>query len=674
MANNFNNVGNEKKIKHLIQLSSKKEYKEMLPDIDEINNQQKKISRSNLDLVHINLKKTLSQENNQINNFNNKKKSTFLINSFNNESKYIKEKNSSHSNDNKYKEEENNTNNSDSNKNQTKIIRSIGKKVKNFLKQFERENISLTDNFQIFKNKVLEVHNKFKIFSNNLDNYNNNSLKTKNIHFINFNEIYIFERKIIEFLERQSLLYNKIIIALESIFSEDNFINFDYLRDLYMELEKDSFNFIKHKNIKDEPFDINYKNFKTEGRYSNDKYNLNTSSIQNEDLEIKKKSEKKNLHRLFLPALKERNTIIDSNNNLNSDTFRNTNHTRTLKSTNERIKQFELFRPGRNSITSTINKSINNMPIINTKLIDKYCETNKSIKIINIEKEIEALPKHIKTERHETKFHSMINKDKIKDLLKSKKLVAPINLKQGKITMKNLLDKNDEVSQEISNVNDYILNYSSIKRYTSDKGNSRFKIKLDKNFGKNNKSNLNKEKNDSQTIENGEKKLILKKTENDTYYNSDKEIKIEKNSSKTQDNIINEYKENGNNIFSSEINSIEENNDRDKKNDKNERKTTSERSKSKFSSEKSDSGSEIIKRFVSEDESFEKKDPLDDIEFLKKLREKKEKENSKRFEHLLSDDDDNEKDIKKNEEKRKSISISKRGSKFNTVNKFDFLY
>ena len=112
MANNFNHVGNEKKIKHLIQLNSKKEYKEMFPDIDEINNQPKKISRSNLDLVHINLKKILSEENNQINISNDKKKSIFLISSVSNESKYInKEKNISHSNDYKYKEEENNTNN-----------------------------------------------------------------------------------------------------------------------------------------------------------------------------------------------------------------------------------------------------------------------------------------------------------------------------------------------------------------------------------------------------------------------------------------------------------------------------------------------------------------------------------------------------------------------------------
>ena len=670
MANNFNKVGNEKKLKHLIQLCSKKEYKEMFPDIDEINNHSKKISRSNLDLVHINLKKILSQEKYQIDNSNsnNKKKSLFLINSANNESKYIiKEKNSSYSIDNKYKEEENNINNS--NNIQTKIIRPIGKKVKNFLKQFERENISLTDNFQIFKKKVLEVHNKFKIFANNLDNYNNYSLKTKNIHFINFNEIYIFERKIIEFLEKQSLLYNKIIIALESIFSEDNLINFDCLRDIYMEMEKDSFNFIKYKNIKDELFDINFKKIKTEGRYSNNKYNINTSSIQNEDLEIKKKSEKKNLHRLFLPALKETNTFIDSNNNLNSDTFRNASHTKTLKTTNERNKQFGIFSSARNSIASIIKKNINNIPAINTNLIDKYCETNKSIKIINIEKEIEALPKQIKTERHETKFHSMINKNKIKDLLKSKKIIAPIDLKQGKITMKNMLSKNDEISQEISNVNDYIMNYSSIKRYLSDKGNNKIKIKLDKNIQKNNETNANKKINYSHTIETEEKKLIFKKSEKDFYNHSDKD----KNSSNIQDNIINESKENDNNIFISENNSIEENIDRNNKNDKNERNTISERSRSKFSSEKSDSGSEIIKKIVSENESFEKKDPLDDIEYLKKLRQEKEKENLKRFEHLLSDDDDNKEDTIKNEEikeKRKSISTNKR----NSVNKFDFLY
>ena len=117
-----------------------------------------------------------------------------------------------------------------------------------------------------------------------------------------------------------------------------------------------------------------------EDRYSNDKYNLNISFVQNEDLEIKKKSEKKNLHRLFLPALKEKNAIIDSNNNLNSDTFRNTNHTRTLKSTNERIKQFELFKPARNSIAITNKKSINNMPIINTKSIDLFVSQYLSMK------------------------------------------------------------------------------------------------------------------------------------------------------------------------------------------------------------------------------------------------------------------------------------------------------
>ena len=680
MANNLNNEGNEKKLKHLVELSSKKEFKEMIPDNDEIKNEQKKISRSNCDLIHINLKKTLSQEKYQISNSNNKKKSLFLINNAKNESKYIiKDKNSSHSTDTKNKEEDNNKNNSDSYKDLTKIIRPIGKKVKYFLKQFEREHISLTDNFHSFKNKVLEVHNKFKIFSHNLDISNNNTLKTKNIHFINFNEIYIFERKIIEFLEKQSVLYNKLITALESVFSKDTKINFEYLRDLYMEMGKDSFILIKHKNIKDEPLERKIKKIKTEDRYLNNNFNLNISSIQNDDLEIKKNSEKKNFHGLFLPPLKERNTIIDSNNNLNSDTFRNTAHTRTLKSTNERNKQFELFKPARNYVIDKLKKNINNIPIINTKSIDKYCETNKSIKIMKIEKEIEDYPNQLKTERNGSKFHSLINKDKIKDLLKSKKLISPINLKQAKITEKNILNKNDDASQEIRNVNDYILNYSSIKKYIGDKIKNKIKIKLAQNSEESNEVNANKENNDSQEINIAEKLLNHKKNENDLRPHSKKEIKLEKISNKFEDNTLNEYKENDNNIFNSEKNSFEENNDKNNKNDindKNEKKTNSEKSRSKFSSEKSESGSEIIKKYVSENESYENKDPLDDIKYLKKLRQEKEKENLKRFEHLLSDDD-NEEESKKNlenKEKRKSISSSRRGSKFKSVNKFDFVY
>ena len=160
MDSNFINAGYEKKLNHLLQLREKKEYKEMISNLDELDKLQKKVCKSNLDLAHIDLKELQSQS---------KRNSKILESQKINSIKVILENNKLDKNDNKIiinkennsKTINNNKLNEKINNIKTTIFRDIGKKVKNFPKNFDNKTMLLIEIFQKFKEKVKEVHNKF---------------------------------------------------------------------------------------------------------------------------------------------------------------------------------------------------------------------------------------------------------------------------------------------------------------------------------------------------------------------------------------------------------------------------------------------------------------------------------------------------------------------------------
>ena len=651
---------NNKKLNYLTQVSSEKDIKDISSNKEDDKSQKKK-NKSNIDLVHINLKKIHSKKKRNSKNMNsqknNNKKISFLINlQENNENN--KDKNTitydkdSNLINNKTKEGDNINKESTP---KTKIFRVIGKKVKNFSYNFENKITTLNDSFQKFKVKVLEIHNKFNLLAHSVDTTNSNSIKIKNngINFINFNEVYIFERKIIEFIEKQILNYMKIISLIESIFLEDNKIDFNSLRKFYHQIEKESYDFSKLYAFKDESIDKDSRRANTIDIYSNCGHNSNSSSTQNEHLRTEKNLNERNhnLDKFFLPSLRKRILSIDNtnnNDNLNSDTFRNTHITKnSIKSTTQRNKQFDLFKPTRNSIINSIQRNINNYPKLKANTIDKYFETNfdinKSIKINSLEKENIRKEETPNNNNYRKKSYNLINMGKIKDLLKSQKLIFPKNLKQDQNLLNSISNKNIQNNQEINNVNDYILNYNSKKKNLYDLKENKIK---DLDYMLQYKNIIERKTNDI-----AQKKVKLKSFENKKYYSRNTETKNNKNDyeRKFENSIINE----------SSVDIIKEQlNDEKNKNEK-EGKDKDNKNNKELILNKSES-------------SFENKDPLDDVKYLIKLRKQQEEEELKEFEHHFSDNDENIET--KNIDNEKEDIISRKESNKKNVKKFDFLY
>ena len=95
---------------------------------------------------------------------------------------------------------------------------------------------------------------------------------------------------------------------------------------------------------------------------------------------------------------------------------------------NQRTKQFDLFKPRKNSIISSIQRNINDiLQIKETKSIEKYMDSNDSIKIIQSikKKRNENYIKNIKLESYSEKANNVFDKEKIRDILKSQKLNFP---------------------------------------------------------------------------------------------------------------------------------------------------------------------------------------------------------------------------------------------------------
>ena len=168
----INDEKKEKRIKNLMKLDLKKQFKELIYDRNDTIEPNNIFTKSYKTLANnINdkqkyitpLKNTVKKQRNDDKYFSVKVKPKILQNSINNQIT-DSPKIFDYSEKAKFK---------------TKIYRVVGKKVNNFGKIFEEKFNSLKELIQNFKTKILEVHNKFKILTNSDNKNSEASVKIK---------------------------------------------------------------------------------------------------------------------------------------------------------------------------------------------------------------------------------------------------------------------------------------------------------------------------------------------------------------------------------------------------------------------------------------------------------------------------------------------------------------
>ena len=520
----------------------------------------------------------------------------------------------------------------------TKIFRNVGKKVNNFTQSFEDKNNLLIKLFNKFVYKVSEAHQNFGVFNNNKNMDANTKLKRMSIKFINFNEIFIFERKIIEYIEKRIFFYNKIINIIKSIFSKDNNINFDVLNSFYKEIDNgiSDINIVKKNKIKDNdysPSDLkeeqvidsyNHKNNISILNKINDKNILSYINNLNTKLKIlntdrNEPNNNNSYKKIILPSLKT------NDNQLYSNSFRNSVKCQNSKTTHKPNKRFDIFNTQNNKEISPIKKDNNGIKI-NLKAMNS--NISKSVDIRNKDKDndkdnnLSSKDKEITIENH-----SGLNND---NLRRRKSVVA--------LTVP---DYND-----INNVNEYILNYKFKEEHIEEKE----EIERNKEKEKEKEKKMNKEINKAD-----KKKLKLKvqssfksnNTEKDKESNENIEKKEIKKDFKEKESKLNK-KNNIKIINKKDDNSIDKDNSDDGGNSS-ANSFGRGSNKSNESEENKDKENGNIKIVSSKTvSSCESKDPLDDIKYLKRMREKQENIRLKDIEYLFSDSE--EKSEEKSEE------------------------
>ena len=635
----------------------------------------------------------------------------------------------------------------------TKIYRVVGKKVNNFGKIFEEKFNSLKELIQNFKTKIVEVHNKFKILSSGHNKKSDSSVKIKSnsYKFINFNEIYIFERKIVEFMEKRNIFYIKIIKSIDSIFSEDYNINFDILNDFYNELNTETNNFKqenyfvkndnnyntltlndnesfennnKNLNIIDKINDYNYKVFETLENPHSHREPLN---YVNTEGDVKEKEH----HKFYLPLLKKE---ILNKDQLNTKVFRNVSKPHKLTSmNNESIKHYNIFNPKRRSVMGEIGRYNNNIlnSMINDKekkkitikyksenhnLKDDENDTNKKHKH-HRSKERESTKKEIKDNNRQN-YDLKITERELTQKDEENRLKEIIKFKRSSVARLTVRDYGS-----ISNVDNYILNYDPVKNNKSKTKNDHdheheqeekiSQIKEKENENDNDNDNDNDSVDNSKIINknNLNLKLVFESEEDepkDIRVSRDKDIfnndfKKEKVSIDTNNNIINDnYNnenkiENENNNYNDNDNNNDNYNDNDNDNDiinnkieqsfhgtkRNLELNSDDDDNKKSMYNKLDSSNEKLFNLEKQgndfsSESIDDKDPLDDINYLKKLREEENKlikknyllDERKEYENDNENDNENEKiDIVNN-----NNNYSRRNERYKTANKQNFLF
>ena len=520
----------------------------------------------------------------------------------------------------------------------TKIFRNVGKKVNNFTQSFEDKNNLLIKLFNKFVYKVSEAHQNFGVFNNNKNMDANTKLKRMSIKFINFNEVFIFERKIIEYIEKRIFFYNKIINIIKSIFSKDNNINFDVLNSFYKEIDNgiSDINIVKKNKIKDNdysPSDLkeeqvidsyNHKNNISILNKINDKNILSYINNLNTKLKIlntdrNEPNNNNSYKKIILPSLKT------NDNQLYSNSFRNSVKCQNSKTTHKPNKRFDIFNTQNNKEISPIKKDNNGIKI-NLKAMNS--NISKSVDIRNKDKDndkdnnLSSKDKEITIENH-----SGLNND---NLRRRKSVVA--------LTVP---DYND-----INNVNEYILNY----KFKEEPIEEKEEIERNKEKEKEKEKKMNKEINKAD-----KKKLKLKvqssfksnNTEKDKESNENIEKKEIKKDFKEKESKLNK-KNNIKIINKKDDNSIDKDNSDDGGNSS-ANSFGRGSNKSNESEENKDKENGNIKIVSSKTvSSCESKDPLDDIKYLKRMREKQENIRLKDIEYLFSDSE--EKSEEKSEE------------------------
>jgi len=757
----LNDEKKEKRIKNLMKLDLKKQFKELLYDRNDTIEPNNIFTKSNKNLANnINEKlKYMSPIQNSVKKQRNDDK-FFSVKA--------KPKISQRNINNQITDSPKLFDYSEKAKFKTKIYRVVGKKVNNFGKIFEEKNNSLNELIQNFKTKILEVHKKFKILSNSGNKNSESSVKIKSnsYKFINFNEIYIFERKIVEFMEKRNIFFIKIIKSIDSIFSEDYNINFDTLNDFYNELnteannlkqenylvkseknyntltlnDNESFennNKTKNKNMIDKINDYNYKIFETLESPLSHREPIN---YVNTEGDVKEKEH----HKFLLPLLKKENFNKDQ---LNTKSFRNVSKPHELTSlNNESIKHYNIFNSKRRSVMGEIGRNNNNLlnSLTNSKdkkkITLKYKNENHNLK--DDENETIKKNKHhhskdrepTKKEIKENKNHNHDLKIRERDLTQKdeeSKLKEIIKFKRSSVARLTVRDYGS-----ISNVDNYILNYSPVKKNKSKNKNEHEHEHEHVNDHEqeerisqiNEKENENDNDNDNNNDSVDNSRIINKnnlnlKLEFESDEDEPKDIKdsrdnykdIFSNDSKkekmllidTNNKIIN-GDDNDNDIINNENNIDNENNnynDKDNDNDndndiinnkieqsfhgtqKNLELNSDEDKKSIYN--KLDSSNEKLfnhkkQENDSSSESIDNKDPLDDINYLKKLREeenkliKKDYLEDERKEYENDNDNDNDNEDKNENEKidtvEKKNKFSRRKKRYKTANKQNFLF
>ena len=279
------------------------------------------------------------------------------------------------------------------------IINNYNFKGKNINKKITFESIYIKKNNEFlslikeFTDKIKKIYfilyNKFKNsnlinnnFSNNISSFssNNTSRNSINININNnsFFELSLYERKIINFVERQIQYYKSL---LETLRKYDNNINFSQLNDFFNKL----LIFDENKNTNLDPIKhIKLKNVPSKKLYNSiSSINISTSNI------IKKLPFLKN-NNIISPMINEKSrNLLKNSLNKNSSVI-NSNHKKlshskeikirqsnTINNENINIKNKTKISNFKESILSPKN-SLNNIEILSDRI-----ENNK-IKNINI--------------------------------------------------------------------------------------------------------------------------------------------------------------------------------------------------------------------------------------------------------------------------------------------------
>ena len=252
----------------------------------------------------------------------------------------------------------------------TKIFRVVGKKINNFSQTFEEKSNSLNDLFQKCKTKISEIRTQFNYYSNSTE-LSTNKLKNNPIKFINFNEVIIFERKVIEYLEKRIFFYMKLINNIESIISEDN-INFNALNAFYSSIEKentiiinnksnecsvnnDKDNISSHKSIKDVSIGNLYSSNNKYEKYNDLISNGNNQNTNDQNILNTERNNRidNKYNKLFLPSLK---AISHNHNQLNRSTFRNS-QLKLNSLSKDKQKNYDIFNVQKPSLLESMKKN-----------------------------------------------------------------------------------------------------------------------------------------------------------------------------------------------------------------------------------------------------------------------------------------------------------------------------